>query len=316
MRQEQAGNLRSRESSGDQQADAIQIRKRFCVEVVKTTGLLVLGSDLMFETFQSWSPVAQALTAGIFTWLVTAIGAASVFFTRQVSQRLLDSMLGFAAGVMLAASYWSLLAPAIEICENSSWPAWVIPAIGFVCGGAVIWVFDQAIPHLHPGKPMSEAEGPNSNWQRSILLVTAITIHNIPEGLAVGVAFGGLISGVPTASLGAAIALSIGIAIQNFPEGIAVAMPLRGEGMAATKCFWYGQLSAVVEPIAAVVGALAVTYAAPFLPFALALAAGAMVYVVVEELIPGSHQNKNVDLATCCLMIGFTFMMILDVALS
>lgn len=270
----------------------------------------------MYESFKSLSPIAQALIAGLFTWLLTAVGAATVFFTRTINEKLLDSMLGFAAGVMLAASYWSLLAPAIEICENSSWPAWVIPAIGFVCGGAMIWALDRIIPHLHPGKPLEEAEGPKTSWHRSILLVSAITLHNIPEGLAVGVAFGGVIAGVPAASLGAAIALSVGIAIQNFPEGIAVAMPLRGEGMSARKSFWYGQMSAIVEPVAAVIGAAAVTWAAPFLPFALALAAGAMVYVVVEELVPASHRNNNVDLATCSLMLGFTFMMILDVALS
>ena len=216
----------------------------------------------------------------------------------------------------MAASYWSLLAPAIEISEHGNFPAWFIPAFGFVTGGSFIWILDRIIPHLHPDKPIEEAEGPKTNWHRSILLVTAITVHNIPEGLAVGVAFGGLIAGVPAASIGAAVALAIGIGIQNFPEGIAVAMPLRGDGMSAPKSFWYGQMSALVEPVSAVVGAISVAYAAPFLPFALAFAAGAMVYVVVEELIPASHRHGNVDLATCCLMIGFTFMMILDVALS
>lgn len=270
----------------------------------------------MIESFQSLSPVTQAFLAGLFTWFVTALGAAIVFFTKTVNAKLLDSMLGFAAGVMLAASYWSLLAPAIEISEQGSWPAWIIPAFGFVCGGGLIWFLDRIIPHLHPDKSLDEVEGPPSSWNRSILLVTAITLHNIPEGLAVGVAFGGIIAGVPAASLGAAVALAIGIAIQNFPEGIAVAMPLRGEGMPAGKCFWYGQLSAAVEPVAAVIGAATVSFSAPILPFALSFAAGAMVYVVVEELIPGSHSNNNVDLATCCLMAGFTFMMILDVALS
>ncbi len=270
----------------------------------------------MYEYFQSLSPVYQALLGGLFTWLITAIGAALVFFTRTISTRLLDSMLGFAAGVMLAASYWSLLAPAIEISKHGSLPSWIIPSVGFVSGGILLWILDRIIPHLHPDKPIEEAEGPQTRWHRSILLVTAITLHNIPEGLAVGVAFGGVIAGVPEASLGAAIALAIGIAIQNFPEGIAVAMPLRGEGMSAGKSFWYGQMSAVVEPVAAVIGAVAVAYAAPFLPFALAFAAGAMVFVVVEELIPGSHRHNHVDLATCCLMAGFTFMMILDVALS
>ena len=225
-------------------------------------------------------------------------------------------MLGFAAGVMLAASYWSLLAPAIEICEQSRRSAWAIPAAGFAAGGLLIWILDRIIPHLHPDLPIEQAEGPKTSWHRSVLLVTAITLHNIPEGLAVGVAFGGVIAGVPAASLGAAVALAIGIAIQNFPEGIAVAMPLRGEGMSAGKCFWYGQLSAAVEPVAAVIGAATVTFSAPILPFGLSFAAGAMVYVVVEELIPASHAHGNIDLATCCLMAGFICMMVLDVALS
>ena len=270
----------------------------------------------MYEAFQTCSPTLQALLAGLFTWSITAIGASVVFFTRRVNEKILDSMLGFAAGVMLAASYWSLLAPAIEISDHGRLPAWSIPAFGFLTGGLFIWILDRIIPHLHPDKPIAEAEGPKTNWHRSILLVTAITVHNIPEGLAVGVAFGGVIAGVPAASIGAAVALAIGIGIQNFPEGIAVAMPLRGDGMSALKSFWYGQMSALVEPISAVVGVLAVAYAAPFLPFALSFAAGAMVYVVVEELIPASHRHGNVDLATSCLMIGFTFMMILDVALS
>ena len=270
----------------------------------------------MAEIFQSFSPITQALLAGLFTWFITAVGAAAVFFTRKVNQKLLDSMLGFAAGVMLAASYWSLLAPAIEICENGTLPVWLIPAVGFISGGAIIWLLDRIIPHLHPDLPIEQAEGPKSSWHRSILLVTAITLHNIPEGLAVGVAFGGIIAGVPAASLGAAIALAIGIGIQNFPEGIAVAMPLRGEGMSAPKSFWYGQLSAAVEPVAAVIGAATVAFSAPLLPFALSFAAGAMVFVVVEELVPSSHRNGNVDLATCCLMAGFVVMMILDVALS
>jgi len=270
----------------------------------------------MVEQLQSFSPIVQALIAGLFTWLVTALGAAVVFLSRKVNQKLLDSMLGFAAGVMLAASYWSLLAPAIEISAHGNLPNWLIPASGFVAGGVLIWGLDRLIPHLHPDLPINQAEGPHTRWHRSILLVSAITLHNIPEGLAVGVAFGGVIAGVPAASFGSAVALAIGIAIQNFPEGIAVAMPLRGEGMSATRSFWYGQLSAAVEPIAAVIGAATVTFSAPILPFALSFAAGAMVYVVVEELVPSSHRHGNVDLATCCLMVGFTCMMILDVALS
>jgi ZIP family zinc transporter len=270
----------------------------------------------MMEFFELQPPVMQAFLAGLFTWLITAAGAACVFMVRTVNQRLLDAMLGFAAGVMLAASFWSLLDPSIQIASRGSLPGWLIPAVGFVCGGALIWLLDELIPHLHPDLPITRAEGPETHWRRSALLVTAITLHNIPEGLAVGVAFGGVMTGVPEASLGAAVALTIGIGLQNFPEGIAVAMPLRGEGMSAGKSFWYGQLSAAVEPVAAAAGAATVAWSAPLLPFALSFAAGAMVYVVVEELVPGSHRHGNVDLATCCLMAGFTVMMVLDVALS
>jgi ZIP family zinc transporter len=270
----------------------------------------------MSEWFLSRHPIIQALLAGLFTWALTTIGAAVVFFTRSVNRKLLDAMLGFSGGVMLAASYWSLLAPAIEIVAQRNGPTWLVPTVGFLLGGAVLWTTDKTLPHLHVGFPMEEAEGPQTNWHRAVLLVTAITLHNIPEGLAVGVAFGGVIAGVPSTNVAAAIALSIGIAIQNFPEGVAVAAPLRGEGLGKLKSFWYGQLSAAVEPVAAVVGAAAVLYAAPILPYALSFAAGAMVYVVVEELIPESHRGGNVDLATVSLMLGFVVMMILDVALG
>jgi ZIP family zinc transporter len=270
----------------------------------------------MVQWFTSLHPVTQALLAGLFTWGITAIGAASVFFTRRVNRRLLDAMLGFSGGVMLAASYWSLLAPAIEISEHGTIPSWLPPTVGFLLGGAVLWVLDKSLPHLHLGFSIEEAEGPPTAWRRAVLLVTAITLHNIPEGLAVGVAFGGVISGMPSTSIAAAVVLSIGIGIQNFPEGIAVALPLRSEGMSRSKSFWYGQLSALVEPVAAVVGASTVVFAAPILPYALSFAAGAMVYVVVEELIPESHRQGNVDLATVSLMVGFVTMMVLDVALG
>lgn len=270
----------------------------------------------MFEWFVSLHPTSQALLAGLFTWGVTALGAAGVFCTSCVNRRLLDAMLGFSGGVMLAASYWSLLAPAIQIAERGPLPAWLPPLVGFLLGGAVLWAFDRTLPHLHLGFPLAEAEGPRTSLRRAALLVTAITLHNIPEGLAVGVAFGGSIAGSDSTSLSAALALSLGIGLQNFPEGIAVAMPLRGEGMSRWKCFWYGQLSAAVEPAAAVVGAAAVVIAAPILPYALSFAAGAMIYVVVEELIPESHREGNVDLATVSLMLGFAVMMVLDVALG
>jgi ZIP family zinc transporter len=270
----------------------------------------------MYDWFTSLHPVYQALLAGLFTWFITAAGAACVFITRHVNRRLLDGMLGFSGGVMLAASYWSLLAPAIAISEHGLVPVWIPPSVGFLLGGAVLWILDKSLPHLHIGFPVAEAEGPKTTWQRAILLVTAITLHNIPEGLAVGVAFGGIISGLPSSSTVGAVALSIGIGIQNFPEGIAVAMPLRAEGMSALRSFWFGQSSALVEPVAAVAGAALVVLAAPILPYALSFAAGAMVYVVVEELIPESHRAGNVDLATVSLMFGFVTMMVLDVALG
>ena len=270
----------------------------------------------MNESFASFHPVYQALLAGLFTWFVTAIGAASVFFARRVNRRVLDGMLGFSGGIMLAASYWSLLGPAIEISAHGSLPAWLPPAVGFLLGGAVLWVLDKSLPHLHIGFPLEEAEGPKTSWRRALLLVTAITLHNIPEGLAVGVAFGGVIEGLSSSSTSAAIALSIGIGIQNFPEGIAVAMPLRAEGMGRLKSFWFGQLSALVEPVAAMAGAALVVIAAPLLPYALSFAAGAMVYVVIEELIPEAERAGNVDLATITFMFGFVTMMVLDVALG
>lgn len=223
----------------------------------------------MSTWFQAQSPVLQALLAGLFTWLVTAIGAACVFVTSRVNRRLLDGMLGFAGGVMMAASYWSLLAPAIEIARHTGDLPWLPALAGLLAGAVAIGIVDRILPHLHLGLPLSQAEGIKTSWHRSILLVTAITLHNLPEGLAVGVAFGGIIAGVPSANLAAAVALAIGIGLQNFPEGIAVAMPLRGEGLSRFKSFWYGQLSAVVEPIAAVIGAATVVYAAALLPYAL-----------------------------------------------
>ncbi len=270
----------------------------------------------MTNWFLSQHPVLQAFLAGTFTWLVTAAGAAVVFTAHRVHQRLLDSMLGFAAGVMLAASYWSLLAPAIEIAEQGPVPAWVAPAVGLLLGCAALWAMDKVLPHLHVGLPLEEAEGLSLPWRRPVLLVSAITLHNVPEGLAVGVAFGGVVAGVPSTSVAAALALTLGIAIQNFPEGVAVAMPLRAEGMGRLRSFWYGQLSALVEPAAAVIGAAAVVYAVPILPYALSFAAGAMIYVVVEELIPESHRAGSADLATVSLIVGFVVMMILDVALG
>jgi ZIP family zinc transporter len=265
---------------------------------------------------ENLNPVTQALIATLFTWGVTALGAAMVFFFKSINRKVLDFMLAFAGGVMIAASFWSLLAPAIEMAENNGQQAWIPAVVGFLAGGVFIRLIDLVLPHLHIGYPMSEAEGIHTHWKRSILLVLAITIHNIPEGLAVGVAFGALKYGLTEASFAAACALAIGIAIQNFPEGAAVAVPLRREGVGRFKSFWYGQLSGMVEPAAGVLGALAVIYVAPLLPYALAFAAGAMIFVVVEEVIPESQRAGNTDLATTGAMIGFAVMMALDVGLG
>jgi ZIP family zinc transporter len=270
----------------------------------------------MVQWFIALHPVVQSLLAGLFTWGITAIGAAAVFLLARVHRKLLDALLGFSGGVMLAASYWSLLGPSIEISEHGETASWFPPAVGFLLGGGVLWLIDKSLPHLHLGLPLEQAEGPSTSWRRSVLLVLAITMHNIPEGLAVGVAFGGVVGGVSSTSVSAAVTLAIGIGIQNFPEGIAVAMPLRAEGMSRLKSFWYGQLSALVEPLAAVLGAAGVVLFAPILPYALSFAAGAMIYVVVEELIPESQQQGNTDLATTSLMFGFVVMMVLDVALG
>lgn len=270
----------------------------------------------MVEYFTSLNPIIQALLATLFTWSVTALGAAVVFFQRSVNRRILVVMLGFAAGVMIAASFWSLLAPAIAMMEGDNVPSWFPAVTGFLAGGAFLWIVDKILPHLHPGLPMSEAEGIQTSWQRSILLVSAITLHNFPEGLAVGVAFGAVAVGMPGAALTGAIALAIGIGLQNFPEGLAVSMPLRGEGLSRWKSFFYGQASAAVEPVAGVLGAALVLFMRPILPYALSFAAGAMIFVVVEELIPESQRGDNTDLATMGAMGGFAVMMLLDVALG
>jgi len=270
----------------------------------------------MTEYMSTLNPIIQALLATLFTWALTALGAAGVFFHKGINRKLLDGMLGFAAGVMIAASFWSLLNPAIDMAEGKALPAWVPAAAGFLLGGAFLFGVDKILPHLHLFMPLEKAEGIHTTWQRSILLVLAITLHNIPEGLAVGVAFGAAASGFPGATIPAAIALAIGIGLQNFPEGLAVAMPLRREGVSRTKSFYYGQLSAVVEPVAGVIGAAFVIFAEPILPYALSFAAGAMIYVVIEELIPESQTSGNTDIATIGTMLGFTIMMILDVSLG
>jgi ZIP family zinc transporter len=273
----------------------------------------------MTDWLRGFDPVIQALLAGGFTWAVTAMGAGLVFFTHRMDEGLLDGMLGFAAGVMIAASFWSLLVPAIDMAAAAGTWEWLPALVGFLSGGAFLRIADHFLPHLHPRLRMEQAEGLPTAWRRATLLVLAITLHNVPEGLAVGVAFAAAAQNLDVAggaTLGGAIALAIGIGLQNFPEGIAVAMPLRREGVRPLKAFWYGQLSAAVEPVAAVTGALAVLLIGAILPYALAFAAGAMIYVVVEELIPESQSRGNTDLATTATMAGFAIMMVLDVALG
>lgn len=260
-------------------------------------------------------PYIQAFLSGCFTWGITALGAAGVFLVRKPNQLLLDVMLGFAGGVMIAASIWSLLIPAIDISADLGFIEWLPAAVGFLAGGAVLRAMDKIMPHLHPDMRENTPDGQPSRLHRTTLLVLAITLHNIPEGLAVGVAFGsvGMFDNV---SAMAGITLALGIGLQNFPEGLAVSMPLRREGLSRAKAFWYGQLSAAVEPIFAFLGALLVRIARPALPFALAFAAGAMIFIVVEEVVPESHSGGNGDAATLGVMLGFTVMMILDVALG
>lgn len=270
----------------------------------------------MLDWFKEFSPIMQALIGTTFTWFMTAAGAAVVFFFKTINRKFLDGMLGFAAGVMIAASFWSLLNPAIEMAENQGMIPWVPAVVGFLLGGVFLRLVDLVLPHVHLDKPTEEAEGIPTTWRRSILLVSAITLHNFPEGLAVGVAFGAVAYDLPSASLAGAIALAIGIGIQNFPEGLAVSVPLRREGLSRFKSFWWGQLSGIVEPIAGVLGALAVISMRPILPYALAFAAGAMIFVVVEELIPESQAESNTDVATMGAMLGFAVMMLLDVALG
>lgn len=275
----------------------------------------------MLEQFLAFHPALQALLAGLFTWFCTIFGSAFVFFFKTVNRKILDSMMGFAGGVMIAASFWSLLAPSIEYAEAGygKW-SWVPAAVGFLGGGLFIRLVDYIVPHLHLSKSIEEAEGIQlkKKLPKSLLLFLAITIHNIPEGLAIGVAFGAVAAQVPgvEASIMGAIGLAIGIGLQNIPEGSSLSLPIRGEGKSRLKAFTYGSLSAIVEPIAAVLGALFVISMSAVLPYALAFAAGAMIFVVVEELIPESQSNGNTDIATLSLMLGFVIMMILDVALG
>lgn len=270
----------------------------------------------LVEFFEGINPVVGALIATTFTWLVTAAGAGLVFLFREMNRKTLDGMLGFTGGVMVAASFWSLLAPAIEMSPGGGFMKAIPSAIGFAAGAGFLYLLDKWLPHLHLNFPEEKAEGVPTRLNKTLLLVLAITLHNIPEGLAVGVLFGGVAAGIPEASIGGALALAIGIGLQNFPEGIAVAFPLRRLGLSKRKSFWYGQLSAIVEPVAGVIGALAVMQMQPVLPYALAFAAGAMIYVVVEEVIPTAQQDKYTDIATLGFIGGFLVMMLLDVGLG
>jgi ZIP family zinc transporter len=283
----------------------------------------------IYKWFIGQGPVMQALYAGLFTWGLTAIGAALVFLFKSSNRKALDISLGFTGGVMIAASFWSLLAPSIAYVEMqnemglSDSPSWLAPAVGFLLGALFLFGLDKVIPHLHIFAKKEEAEGMETNWRKTILLVLAIALHNIPEGLAVGVAFGALanpeilgLEGHSVFTIGSAIALAIGIGIQNFPEGFAVSMPLRRQGLSRWKSWQWGQLSAIIEPIFAVIGAAIVMQVLPILPYALAFAAGAMIFIVVEEVIPESQRGGHTDLATMGLILGFIVMMVLDVALG
>ena len=264
--------------------------------------------------FENQNPILGAFYATIFTWFMTALGASLVFFIKKLNRMVLDGLLGFTGGVMVAASFWSLLAPGIEMSPGDGFIKVLPASIGFALGALFIFLLDKILPHIHIN--FKDSEGIKTPWHKTTLLVLAITLHNIPEGLAVGVLFGGVSLGLPEATISGAVILALGIGIQNFPEGIAVSMPMRRLGASRIKSFWYGQLSAIVEPLAAVLGAFAVTFFSPLLPYALSFAAGAMIFVVIEEVIPEAQQDKYTDFATMGFILGFIIMMSLDVALG
>ena len=273
------------------------------------------------DWLRSQPVVMQALLAGLFTWGCTIVGSAVVFFFKKVSRKLLDIMMGFAAGVMIAASFWSLLALSIEYAQSSYGKlSWLPAAIGFLVGGFFLWLIDAVVPHLHLSKDISEAESVPEHSRKKLsktaLLFLAITIHNFPEGLAVGVVFGALAANPSPEAFVGAIGLALGIGLQNIPEGAALSIPIRTDGKSRLKAFYWGSMSAIVEPIGAVLGAVAVMAMTAILPYALSFAAGAMIFVVVEELITDSQTNGNTDVATLGLMVGFVLMMVLDVALG
>ena len=264
--------------------------------------------------FENQHPITGAFYATIFTWLMTALGASLVFFVKKLNRMVLDGLLGFTGGVMVAASFWSLLSPGIVMSPGEGFIKVLPASIGFALGALFIFLLDKILPHIHIN--FKDSEGIKTPWHKTTLLVLAITLHNIPEGLAVGVLFGGVSLGLPEATISGAVVLALGIGIQNFPEGVAVSMPMRRLGASRIKSFWYGQLSAIVEPLAAVLGAFAVTFFSPLLPYALSFAAGAMIFVVIEEVIPETQQDKYTDFATMGFILGFIIMMSLDVALG
>ena len=277
----------------------------------------------LYKWFVDQSAILQALIGGLFTWLLTALGATLVFFFKSSNRKALDMCLGFTGGVMIAASFWSLLSPAIATVEKqqelgiTDLPIWFAPALGFLLGALFLYFLDKKVPHLHLFESVENAEGPKTDLKKTELLVLAIALHNIPEGLAVGVAFGALASGMDIGmEMGGAIALAIGMGLQNAPEGFAVSMPLRRQGLSKFKSWQWGQLSAIVEPIFAVIGAAIVISVYPILPYALSFAAGAMIFIVIEEVIPESQRGGNADLASIGLILGFIVMMILDVSLG
>lgn len=272
--------------------------------------------DWVSNYLEHIGPLYAALLATVGTWLLTATGASFVFVFKTMSRKVLDTMLGFTGGVMIAASFWSLLSPAIEMSRGLFLPQWFPAATGFLSGALFLFALDKLLPHLHINFGQGEQEGVKAKWNKTVLLVLAITLHNIPEGLAVGIAFGAVAAGLPGAEIGGALALAIGIGLQNLPEGTAVAVPLRRNGLSRFRSFWWGQLSAIVEPFAGVAGALFVLHVTAILPYALSFAAGAMVYVVVEEVIPETQRDKYTDFATIGFVVGFIVMMVLDVSLT
>lgn len=270
----------------------------------------------VIDYFESINPILAAFYATVFTWGLTAAGAALVFLFKSTNRAVMDGMLGFTGGVMVAASFWSLLAPGIEMSPGEGFVKVIPAAVGFFLGALFLFGLDKVLPHLHLNFKMDEAEGVKTPWHKTTLLTLAITMHNIPEGLAVGVLFGGVAAGFDGATIGGAVALALGIGLQNFPEGFAVSMPLRRQGLSRRRSFMYGQASALVEPIAAVIGAWAVMTFQPILPYALSFAAGAMIFVVVEEVIPETQQDKHSDIAVMGFIGGFIVMMTLDVGLG